>query len=192
MDRWLHTNFARKKWRLLSGLFFENTPFLREFMRFSWKLRLREDRGENPLVLKVCLRSTDEAGNQNCDVVQKRSVVWKSPPDSGTVDSDWYGLCFNLAQFNYFPFFLARFGMRELCACFSRHVRLHSSCLSVLEYCAGVRMDTPRELSKCIWTVRKIEQLLCLSFRSCFVYCRPNKPCKMEACEIVDVLYMCR
>ena len=27
----------------------------------------------------------------------KRRV--KSPPDSGTVDSDWYVLCFNLAQF---------------------------------------------------------------------------------------------
>ena len=47
----------------------------------------------------LCLRSTDEAENRiHGAVVQKRSVVWKSPPDSGTVDSDWYGLCFNLAQ----------------------------------------------------------------------------------------------
>ena len=40
----------------------------------------------------------------------------------------------------YSPFFLARFGMRELCAWFSRHVRnLHSACLShEREYCAGV------------------------------------------------------
>ena len=35
-----------------------------------------------------------------CSSVQKRSLVWKSPPDSGKVDSDWYVLCFNLAQFN--------------------------------------------------------------------------------------------
>ena len=62
------------------------------------KLRPREDRGENhPLGLKVCLRSTGEAENWNCGVVW--SVVWKSPPDSSTVDSDWYGLCFNLDQF---------------------------------------------------------------------------------------------
>ena len=33
------------------------------------------DRGEDPLGLKDCLRSTDEAENRNRAVVQKRSVV---------------------------------------------------------------------------------------------------------------------
>ena len=33
-------------------------------------IRLREDRGENPLGLKVCLRLTDEAENRNRSVVQ--------------------------------------------------------------------------------------------------------------------------
>ena len=56
----------------------------------------------------------------------KRRV--KSPPDSGTVDSDWYVFLLQSSSL-YSPFFLARFGMRELCAC-SRHVRnLHSACL---------------------------------------------------------------
>ena len=55
---------------------------------FWWKLRLREDKGENPVGLKVCLRSTDEAKKSKswCSSKAKRRV--KSPPDSATVDSD--------------------------------------------------------------------------------------------------------
>ena len=34
----------------------------------------------------------------------------------------------------YSPFFMARFGMRERCASFFRHVRLHYTCLSLVEY----------------------------------------------------------
>ena len=86
----------------------------------------------------------------------------------------------------YSPFFLARFGMRELCAWFSRHVpNLHSACLSH-ERESIVRvyaMETPRELSKCIRTVRKIEQLLCrsanLTFRPC-VWSTKKDVCNMK------------
>ena len=102
------------------------------------KLRLREDRGEDPLRLKVCLRSTDEAENRNRAVVQKRSVVWNHLQ----IPARWTQIGTFVLQSSsiYSPFFLARFGMRELCAWFSRHVRnLHSACLShEREYCAGV------------------------------------------------------
>ena len=87
----------------------------------------------------------------------------------------------------YSPFFMARFGMRELRACSSRHVHLHSSCLSHdRAYCSAYAMETPRDL-KCIRTVGKIEQLLCRSanlepltcrFARENVSCRLKKPCK--------------
>ena len=73
----------------------------------------------------------------------------------------------------YSPFFMARFGIRELCACFSRCSFAFRICIVYhTRESIAVRvyaMETPRELSKCIRTVRKIEQLLCrsanLSFR---------------------------
>ena len=89
-----------KKWRHQCEDYSSRIILSYGSLRGIWcKLHLREDMGENPLGPKVCLRSTDEAENRNRGVVQKRSVVWKSPPDSGMLDSDWYGLCFNLAQF---------------------------------------------------------------------------------------------
>ena len=67
---------------------------------------------------------------------------------------------------------------RGLRSPFSRH-----PCLSHEREGIAVRvyaMETPRELSKCIRTVSKIEQLLCcsanLSFRSCICYCQLKKP----------------
>ena len=108
-----------------------------------------------------------------CSSVQKRSVVWKSPPDSGTVDSDWYILCFNLAQFNLHSswhvlgcvnFVLGSPDVIVICIPHVYHMR--ESIVRVYQ------RETPaREHSKCIRTVRKVEQLLfCsanLSFRTC-------------------------
>ena len=136
------------------------------------KLRLREDRGENPLGLKVCSRSTDEAENQNRGVVQRRSAVWKSPPDSGTVDSDWYGLCFNLAQFtlhySWHVLGCVNFVLISpdmfVCIPHVYHTRERESNVQVYA------METPRELLKCIRNVRKIKQLLCRSANLSFCW----------------------
>ena len=147
------------------------------------KLRLREDRGENPLDLKVCLRSMDEAENRNRGVVQKRSVEWKSPPDSGTVDSDWYGLCSNLAQFTlhsswhilgYVNFVLV-----------SPDVRLHSaSALFITRervLLCGCTLWRHRESIQSAYGL--LERLssffvVLLICRFAYVYCRLKKPCE--------------
>ena len=52
---------------------------------------------------KVCLRFTGEAENRNRGVVQtaKRRVKITNRFRHATVDSDWYGLCLNLAQFTF-------------------------------------------------------------------------------------------
>ena len=64
-----------------------------------WKLRFKEDRGDNPPRLKCVwgLREKKKIEIAVCSIL--RSVVWKPPRDSGKVDSNWYALCFNLAQF---------------------------------------------------------------------------------------------
>ena len=101
------------------------------------------------------------------------------------MDSDWYGLCFNLAQFALhfswhvlgcvnivlvFPDTFVRFSV--LCGC-----KLHP------------QIETPRELPNCIRTVRKIEQLLCrsanLSFRPRIrlIHCRLKGRLKHETNE---------
>ena len=101
------------------------------------KLRLKQDRGQNPLGLKVCSRSTDEAENRNSDVVRTRAnrrVEITSRFRHGGLRLLWFVL---QSKSIYSPFFMARFGMRELCACFSRHFRLHSACLSVLRVYVG-------------------------------------------------------
>ena len=127
----------------------------------------------------------------------KRRV--KSPPDSGTVDSDWYVFLLQSSSL-YSPFFLARFGMRELCAC-SRHVRnLHSACLlhERESHLWGCMLWRHRKSFRS--TVRKIEQLLCrsanLSFRPVFVYYRIKKPCETRnqpaGFVFVFRLVMCR
>ena len=78
----------------------------------------------------------------------KRRV--KSPPDSGTVDSDWYVLCFNLAQFTTLHsswhvlgcanFVLGSPDMFVICIPHVYHTRE-----SIVRVYA---METPKELSK--------------------------------------------
>ena len=77
----------------------------------------------------------------------KRRV--KSPPDSGTVDSDWYVLCFNLAQFTLHSswhvlgcvkFVLGSPDMFVICFPHVYHTRE-----SIVRVYA---METPKELSK--------------------------------------------
>ena len=109
-----------------------------------WKLRFKKDRDENLLGLKVCFGSMDEAENKNHGVVGKRSVVSKS------------GLCFNLAQLTLHSswhvlgcvhFTSVWSALVCACACFSRHVRLHSASLyqtGVL--CGCTYWDTERAI----------------------------------------------
>ena len=77
----------------------------------------------------------------------KRRV--KSPPDSGTVDSDWYVLCFNLAQFTLHSswhvlgcanFVLGSPDIFVICIPHVYHTRE-----SIVRVYA---METPKELSK--------------------------------------------
>ena len=95
----LYTKCSRKKWRLLWGLFFENSPFLREFMRYLMQTtpQRRQGRGSSgpESLFEVNRRSRKSKSRRSSKA--KRRV--KSPPDSGTVDSDWYVFCFTLAHF---------------------------------------------------------------------------------------------
>ena len=108
----------------------------------------------------------------------KRRV--KSPPDSGTVDSDWYVFCFNLAHFTLHSswhvlgcvnFVLAP-DMFVICIPHVYYTRQSHLC--------GCMLWRHRKSFRS--TVRKIEQLLCrsanLSFRPVFVYYRIKKPCE--------------
>ena len=132
----------------LVRIHFENYPSFGSQWGIWCKLCLKEDRGENLLGLKVCLRSTDKAENRNRSVVQKQSALWKSPLDSGMVDSDWYGLCFNLAQFilhSSWHILQSMWSAVCACACFSRHVLLHSTCLYDTRVLCGVYVWRHRE-----------------------------------------------
>ena len=126
----------------------------------------------------------------------KRRV--KSPPDSGTVDSDWYVFCFNLAHFTLHSswhvlgcvnFVLAP-DMFVICIPHVYYTRESHLC--------GCMLWRHRKSFRS--TVRKIEQLLCrsanLSFRPVFVYYRIKKPCETRnqpaGFVFVFRLFMCR
>ena len=74
--------------------------FFREFIRYLMQHTPRRRQGRESSwpesLSEVYGRSRNRTRGA---VVQKRSVVWKSRQDSVTVDSAWYGLFFNLAQF---------------------------------------------------------------------------------------------
>ena len=131
-----------------------------------------EKTGENPLESLLEVNGRSRKSKSRCSSEAKRQVKITSRFRHGG---------FRLVRFVlqsrsiYSPFFMARFGIRELCACFSQCSFAFRICIvyhsresiAVQVYA----METPRELSKCIRTVRKIEQLLCrsanLSFRLC-------------------------
>ena len=151
--------------------------FFREFMRCSMQTSPRRRQGRESSRPKVCLRSTGGAENRNRGVVQtaKRRVKITNGLRHATVNSKWYGLCFNLAQFTLHSSWHAW-------GCMNSVLVSPDMFYMRLEYCAGVRTDTPRVLLKCTRTVRKMEQLHCpsanLSFRPYYVYCM--KPIKWK------------
>ena len=100
--RRLHTKCARNKWRLLWGLFFENSPFIREFTTYLMQTtpQRRQGRESSGPASLFEVNGRNRKSKSRCSSKAKR--MWKSPPDSGTVDSDLYGLCFNLAQFTLY------------------------------------------------------------------------------------------
>ena len=139
-----------KKWRLLWGFFFENSPFLREFMKYLMQTtpQRRQGRGSSGPESLFEVNGRSRKSKTLCSSKAKRRV--KSPPDSGTVDSDWYVLCFNLAQVTLYSSWHVLgcvnfvLGSPDMFVIWIPHVyHMRESIVRVYA------METPKELSKC-------------------------------------------
>ena len=126
----LHTKCGRKKGHLVR-IIFENSPFLQDVMRYLMQTTCTPQRRQGQ----------DSSGPGSLFVVNwwsRKSKLQCSPKAKSRVKitSRFRHSGLRLVRFVlqsssiYSPFFMARFGMHELCACFSRHVHLHSACLS--------------------------------------------------------------
>ena len=130
--------------------FFENSPFLREFMRYLMQTTPQRRQGRESSGRESLFEVNGQSRKlkSRCSSKVKRHV--KSPSDSSMVYSDWYVLCFNLAQFTLHSswhvlgcvnFVLGSPDMFVICIQYVYHMRD-----SIVQVYA---METPKELSKC-------------------------------------------